>query len=322
MGPVPLAFEAGAADAGRRLDLALAGRFPGLPRAEIQRWIRAGRASVNGRGAKPSARLARGDRVEARPPAPAPAPPRAAPAIPILFEDACLVAVAKPAGLLTHAPRGSRRDSVVARLLAAGVPLAAGPEGGRPGVVHRLDRDTSGVLLLAKDPQARGALAAAFARREIRKEYRAIVEGSPETDADVIRRPIGRLRGRMRMAVSASGREAETAFAVLERFRGFSHLSVRPRTGRTHQIRVHLAFLGCPILCDPKYGRRRVFGGEELGLPAEGILLARHALHAATLALRHPRSGEPLEIAAPLPDDLEGVLGALRKSSRKGGAGT
>ncbi len=322
MTPERIRFRAGPEDADKRLDLAILARCPELPRAEVQRWIRAGLASVGGETARASRRLCAGDEVEASPPAPPPPRARAPLDLRILAEEDAFIAIDKPPRLVTHAMPGSSRDSVVARLLAAGVPLAGGADAARPGVVHRLDRDTSGVLILSKTPAAHARLADAFARRLVRKEYRAIVEGVPAFESDRVTKSIRRLRGRMRMAAGTGGREAETVFEVVERFRGFALVCAKPRTGRTHQIRVHLASAGLPVLCDPVYGRRRVLRGSDLagsGLPPERILLDRQALHAARLEIPHPETGLPLVLESPIPADIQALLSILGKILPAGG---
>jgi 23S rRNA pseudouridine1911/1915/1917 synthase len=196
--------------------------------------------------------------------------------------------------------------------------LSGGGGPTRPGIVHRLDRDTSGVILVARSDAAHYRLARQFAERSIEKEYFAIVCGAPERDRDVIDRPIGfHPHVREKMAIrrdDPSSRPAATFYEVLERFPGFASLRILPKTGRTHQIRVHLNHLGCPILCDRQYGgRSQITRGELRGEPADAkVLLSRQALHARRIRFRHPADGHLMEIEAPLPADMEAVLGELR----------
>jgi len=190
----------------------------------------------------------------------------------------------------------------------------------RPGIVHRLDRDTSGVIVVAKTDRAHLALAAQFEARTVEKEYFALVHPAPDRDRDVIDQPIGvHPYQREKMAIRAdhpTSRPARTYYEVTERFEGLAVLTVFPKTGRTHQIRVHLAYAGCPVLCDKLYsGRSRITRGELRRVPTDDfLLLDRMALHARRIALVHPETGAPLEISAPLPSDLEGVLSELRAS--------
>jgi 23S rRNA pseudouridine1911/1915/1917 synthase len=227
-----------------------------------------------------------------------------------------LIAIDKPPGMATHPAPGSRRGTVVHALLHHLGTLAGVGPADRPGIVHRLDKDTSGVLLIAKTPEALEALARQFRARTTEKRYTALVHGSPKTVRGTIDKPIGRDgRDRKRMSVqSARGRAAFTEWRVRERFPGATLLDVAPKTGRTHQIRVHLASLGHPIVGDAIYGGRR-----RAATAPSGVILAacpRQALHAASLAFVHPATGERMTIEAPLPTDLSEVVEALRKVAR------
>jgi 23S rRNA pseudouridine1911/1915/1917 synthase len=307
--------------AGQRLDTWLHDRLEGRSRTWVKDLIARGGALVDGAPARPSLRLRGGERVVAR----VEEAPRAGPApepidIPlrILHEDASILVLDKPPGLVVH-PGNGRRDGTLVNALAfhtRSLSDAGGED--RPGIVHRLDRDTSGVMVVAKSNRAHFGLAAQFQDRTIEKTYLAIVEGDVELDGDLIRAPLARSRQDLTRVVvdERDGKPAETAYEVVERFRGFAVLRCRPRTGRTHQIRVHLSHLGHPVLCDPAYGRRRELHRGDLG-PAEGgtgePLLDRHALHAHRLAFTHPLHGERMEFESPLPDDLAGVVDLLRR---------
>ena len=294
------------ADAGKRLDQLIHERLPQFSRSRIQEWIRGGRVRVNGAGRRASYVIRRDDSIEVEP---AQAPPlRATPEeIPlrILYEDADLVAIDKPAGMVVHAGAGVQSGTVVNALLHrfASLSTAGGPL--RPGIVHRLDRFTSGVLLAAKNDFAHQALAAQFARRQGEKVYVALVHGSAKADHGRIERPIARdpVR-RVRMTARLSqGRAAQTEYRVLRRFPGFTLLDVRIGTGRTHQIRVHLSTLGHPVVGDTVYGApARVAGRPPLG---------RYFLHARRIRFRQPSSGEEITVEAPLPPELRDWLAAL-----------
>lgn len=292
--------------AGQRLDQFLAAELPDLTRSRIQRLIADGHCTVAGRPAKPGWRLAAGDAVHLVVPDPAPVE-LVAEVIPldVAHEDADVVVINKPRGLVVHPAAGHWRGTLVNALLDHLDDEGFAGVGGelRPGIVHRLDKDTTGLLVVAKNDAAHQDLAAQIAARTARREYLALVHGEPEVDHGRIEAPIGRHpRDRKRMAVNLKhGREATTHFQVLERLPGFSLLRCRLETGRTHQVRVHLAYIGHPVAGDPVYGPRK----PALGLTAQ-------ALHAAFLAFRHPGTGEWLEFTAPLPGDFATVLDRLR----------
>ncbi|UCE85561.1 MAG: RluA family pseudouridine synthase [Deltaproteobacteria bacterium] len=299
-------FVVGEDEAGSRLDLALASAS-GVSRAQVRRWIEGGRVRINSRTGRPAQRVRAGDRLEADPPQPltAAAVPEAIP-IQVLYEDEDLVVVDKPAGLVVHPAPGHPRGTLVNALLHHCADLAGVGGVLRPGIVHRLDRGTSGVMVIAKRDAAHHALAAQFQAHTVERVYEAIVRGVPGADAGRVDRPIGRHpRDRKRMSVrTRSGREAHTAWRIRERFpvSGYSWLAARPETGRTHQIRVHLACAGLPIAGDAVYGRG---GRGRLGLD-------RPALHAALLGFEHPASGERLRFEAPLAEDFAAALERLR----------
>jgi len=302
-------FVVGEAEAGRRVDVALAA-LADTPRSQVRRWIDDARVRVNGAVAAASRRVQAGDAIEARPPAPLP-PPLAPEAIPlsVLHEDAWLVVVDKPADLVVHPSPGHASGTLVNALLHHCGALAEVGGVLRPGIVHRLDRGTSGVLVVAKDDATHRGLAEQFHDHTILRIYQALVRGLPSEDGGRVDLPVGRHpRDRKRMSVRRSGgREAHTAWRVLRRFPASarSWLEVRPETGRTHQIRVHLAAAGLPLAGDPVYGRRG------RARPEPG--LARAALHARVLGFRHPQTGETLRFEAPLPADLAARLRALAR---------
>ena len=238
----------------------------------------------------------------------------------ILYEDSWLAVVNKPPGMVVHPARGHWSGTLASALVyhfSDRLSTAGGPV--RPGIVHRLDRDTSGVILVAKSDPVHSRLAAQFAGRTVEKEYVALVAGSPHLDRDMINEPIGaHPQHREKMAIrrgESASRAAQTYYDVAERFDGFAALRILPKTGRTHQIRVHLGHIGCPVLCDRQYGgRSQITRGEIRGDSSDGVvLLDRQALHARRLRLTHPQTGQMLEIEAPLPADMTAVLEAFRK---------
>lgn len=306
-----LRFVATEAEAGRRLDVALA-EFAAVPRAQARRWIEADRVRLAGAPARASHRLHEGEVLEVDPPEPVAhsLEPEAIP-LAILHEDADLIVLDKPAGLVVHPAPGHSSGTLVNALLHHCRDLAGIGGVLRPGIVHRLDQGTSGVLVAAKRDAAHVALAAQFREHTVERVYLALVRGLPGAASGRVDRPVGRHpQDRKRMSVrSSAGREAVTDWRVARRFAasGVSLLEVRPATGRTHQIRVHLASTGLPIVGDPVYGR----GGPSLGL-------ARPALHARVLGFVHPRSGERMRFEAPPPEDFARALAAL--AAREGAA--
>lgn len=301
-----LHFQVPSGEAGERLDRFLHQRLPEHSRSRIQEWIRAGRVRVNGETTRASHRLRAGDRIEVAPAAPPPlrAEPEPIP-IQVLYEDEDVIAVNKPAGMVVHAGAGCRSGTLVNALLYRYGTLSLAGGELRPGVVHRLDRYTSGVILIARHDAAHRSLAAQFAERRIEKVYLALVHGQLRADQGRIEAPIARdpVR-RVRMSARRkTGRAAVTEYRVLRRYRGFTLLEAYPRTGRTHQIRTHLASIGHPVVGDPTYGApRRIEGLPPLG---------RYFLHALRIRFLHPRTGQPVEIEAPLPKELADWLGQL-----------
>ncbi len=305
---------------GWRLDVFLAHHFSQYSRVHLRRAITAGGATINAQGGKPSYRLHAGQRVSMiLPEIPREAPQPENIPLDILFEDDWLAVVNKPPGMVVHPARGHWSGTLAGALahhLGNRLSTLGGPA--RPGIVHRLDRDTSGVILVAKNDQAHGHLATQFERRTIEKEYFALVAGAPEHDRDLIDRRIGiHPQQREKMAIrrdEANSRAAVTFYEVAERFDGFAAMRLLPKTGRTHQIRVHLGHVGCPVLCDRQYGGRAEITRGEIRRDASDtlVLLNRQALHARRLKFTHPATDQRLEIEAPLPADLLAVLAELR----------
>lgn len=291
-------------DAGERLDRYLAAKLAATSRSSVQKLIVAGQVTVNGGPERASYAVAAGDTIVVHLPDPELLESTAAPLV-VLFEDEAIIILDKPAGLVVHEASGHKGETLVSVLLAQRPQLAtAGMDPRRPGIVHRLDRDTTGVLALAKSPESLSALQRQFRRREVTKQYLALVYGSPAPSRAAIEAPIQRDEtNRARMAVSPEGRFARTEYEVLERFKDASLVSVKLMTGRTHQIRVHMASIGYPVVGDRTYGRRR-----------EALAVPRQMLHAQRLTLSHPLSGERMTFEAPVPADLLTVLERLRRA--------
>ncbi len=283
-----------------RLDAWLAAAHPAVSRSRWKQLIEAGRVTLNGTPAlKPNTPLAPGDTLRCT--LPEPEPVGLVPAdipLAILFEDADLLALNKPPGLVVHPAPGHAADTLVNALLHHCTDLAGIGGELRPGIVHRLDKDTSGVLVVAKNEKTHAALVAQFASHAIRKEYLALVWGTPKKPAGTLDLPVGRHPvHRQKMAVTEKGRAAVTHYEILAAGPLASLLRVRIETGRTHQIRVHLAHLGHPVVGDATYGRARH------GLPPE-LNISRQMLHAHVLEIVHPRTGRPRAFTAPPPPDF------------------
>ena len=317
----PVEFVVDESEAGQRIDTLLAIHFHDYSRGHLRRVITAGGVLVDGKRTKPAYHVQAGQRVAIG----LPEIPRETPRpenipLEILYQDDDLVVVNKPPGMVVHPARGHWSGTLAGALqfhFGPSLSSTGGPT--RPGIVHRLDRDTSGAILVARTDQAHSKLAMQFESRTIEKEYFALVVGRPDRDRDIIDRSIGvHPVHRERMAISRDdedARSAQTFYEVVERFDGFASVRAMPKTGRTHQIRVHLAHIGCPVLCDRQYGgRAQITRGEiRRDLSDEEILLGRQALHAFRLRFAHPRTGEPIQIEAPLPADMLGVLAELRQ---------
>lgn len=301
--------------AGRRLDQALAALFPEVTRSQLQQWIADGRVSVGDRLPRKRDKVAGGERVEIRVP-PAPPTTSEAESIPleVVYEDESLLVVNKPAGLVVHPGAGNPKGTLLNALLHHAPGLARLP---RAGIVHRLDKDTSGLLVVAKNERARQHLMRDLEARRIRREYIAIVNGVMVAGGTV-EAPIGRHRvERTRMAVTARGRAAVSHYRVIRKYRAHTLVQVSLESGRTHQIRVHMAHLRFPIVGDPVYGGRlRIPAGASPQLAEHLRGFKRQALHAAKLSLTHPDTGQELYWAAPVPPDMSGLMEALAADAK------
>jgi 23S rRNA pseudouridine1911/1915/1917 synthase len=314
-----MSFDVTGSDAGQRLDAFLAARLQQYSRVHLRRAIDAGAAIIDHRPAKASHRLREGEQIRfVVPQLPREGPQPEEIPLDVVYDDAHIAAVNKPPGMVVHPAKGHWKGTLASALAHHFSSLSTAGGATRPGIVHRLDRDTSGVILVAKTDAAHMSLAEQFERRTVEKEYRAIVVGSPPRDRDLIDRPIGaHPYQREKMAIRhdhPTVRQAQTFYEVVERFTGFSLVRILPKTGRTHQIRVHLASIGCPVLCDRLYGgRARITRGELTGDRDETIVLERQALHAHRLKITHPVTNEPLEVTAPLAADLQAVVQLLQQ---------
>jgi 23S rRNA pseudouridine1911/1915/1917 synthase len=300
----PTTTELVADAAGERLDVFVARRLPELTRSRVRRLIDDGMVRADGHLAKASLRLDAGQRVyvEVPPAREGTAQPEQI-ALDVIFEDGDLLAINKPAGMTVHPSPGHLTATLVNAILAHCDDLSGIGGVMRPGIVHRLDRDTSGVILVAKNDAAHNALARQLKEREVEKTYMALVEGTPKPAEGVIDAPIARdPRNRQRMSIVEGGRESVTSYRLVDRFSGYSLVEARPKTGRTHQIRVHLAAIGHPIAGD------RVYGKGSRDFP-------RHMLHAWRIAFAHPRTGERMELEAPLPADFAEALRRVGRSN-------
>jgi 23S rRNA pseudouridine1911/1915/1917 synthase len=320
--------------AGQRLDVFLTRQIPGVSRVRIRRGIDTGTTLIDGAVEKASFRLETGQRIEfTLPPPPAAGPEPEPIPLDLIYEDDVIAVVNKPPGMVVHPARGHWSGTLASALVHHFGHLSQHGGAIRPGIVHRLDRDTSGVMVIAKNDAAHMNLADQFQNRTVEKEYLAIVLGSPDRDRDIIDFPIANHPSqREKMALladHATSRPAQTFYQVEERFRGFAMVRCFPKTGRTHQIRLHLTTIRCPVLCDKLYGGRTKLTLEELrnmvrvktlapDLPPNHVVLDRQALHANVLRVAHPLTGERLEFVAPIPADLGRVRLLLRESSGKG----
>ena len=297
--------------AGQRFDQAAAALFEEFSRSRLKIWIESGELTLAGASAAPKTRVGGGEaiRLDAEVAAVVPVAPQAI-ALSIVHEDDDLLVIDKPAGLVVHPGAGNPSGTLQNGLLAHDSGLAAVP---RAGIVHRLDKDTTGLLVVAKSLPAHQALVAALERREIRRTYEAVchgvMTGGGEIDAPIGRHP----RDRLRMTVRENGRAAVTHYRIVERFRAHTNVRVELETGRTHQIRVHMAHIRYPLVGDPLYGGRPRLPKS----PSEALVAAlrefkRQALHACKLELTHPISGETLALESPLPEDIVALIGTLR----------
>jgi 23S rRNA pseudouridine1911/1915/1917 synthase len=301
-----------------RLDKYLGGRFSCFSRTKLQQLIKEQGVNVNGHPAKPSHKLQPGDEIDLILPArelreliPENIP------LNILYEDEHIVVINKQPNLIVHPARGYKHGTLVNGLVYHFQNLSTCPDDLRPGIVHRLDRNTTGCLVVAKDDTSHWKLSRQFADRVIKKTYIAIIHGTPELDADVINQPLGiHPSRREKYAIRHDiGKESITLYEVLEKFRGYSLVGLDLKTGRTHQIRVHLSWLKHPIVADDMYGGKVVYPWqiEDRDAAPEEPIIARCALHAWKLEITHPATGQRMAFEAPLPDDMQNLLDNLRQ---------
>jgi len=298
----PMRAEAPRELAGLRLDQALARMFPQYSRSRLQAWLAGGHIRVDGERAEPRRLVRGGESIDLAPPVPAPGTAPRAQKMPlkVVFEDESLLVLDKPAGLVVHPGAGVPDRTLLNALLAHAPQLAGVP---RAGIVHRLDKDTTGLMVVAKTVEAQTSLVRQLAERRIRRVYWAVVHGDPPAGG-VIDAPVGRdARVRTRMAVTRRGKDAVTRYRVLERYGRAALVECRLETGRTHQIRVHFQHIRHPLVGEPTYrrGTRR------------GIAFSRQALHAAELSLTHPASGQPMTWRAAPPPDFRRLVASLQR---------
>ncbi len=316
------------ADSGTRLDRFCAARLPDFSRTQIQSLNASGGILVNGRLRPDSHAIAAGDSVEIDPSVlrgrgtSASVPEPQAIPVAVVYEDEAIVVVNKPAGLVVHPAHGNWDGTLVNALLGRGTGLADLGGRDRPGVIHRLDKDTSGVMVLAKTDAAYRALAGDIKERRFEKTYHAVVFGNVRAPRVTVDEPIARHPvHRQRMAVVAGGRPATTEVLVVDTYYHFDYIRVTTRTGRTHQIRVHLAYIGNPLLGDPVYGGRKQrmrSGSVRSRETIERLLkiVGRHALHASELSFTHPGTGERMKFTTALPADMRLALEVLYREDR------
>ncbi len=317
---------------GRRLDKYLHGRFRTVSRTIIQKLIKRGEILVNGRPTKNSYEMETGDVIDITfpPPEPYEVIPENIP-LDVIYEDDFLLAINKPIGIIAHPANRSQTGTIANALAYYSSSLAKTDDPFRPGIVHRLDKNTTGVMIVAKTEEAHWRLALQFERRETQKVYLAVVHGRPELDEDVIDVPIGqhptvhdryvatgfaeRMGGRFEKKLF---KQAVTRYRVTERFRHFSLAELFPKTGRTHQLRIHMSHIGHAIVADPFYGGRHVAMRQVTGLPTDSDepYWKRQMLHAHRLIVKHPIHETPLEIEAPMPADMQELVDLLRKYGR------
>ena len=318
--PRTFRFEIKKASIAQRLDVYLTKRLPEYSRTLLQRFLKDGAITVNDRVRKAGYEIGQGDVIDGRIPRLI-LPQLIASDIPlqIVYEDDWMLAINKPPNFVVHPGAGHWEDTLVNALLHHCGSLPTTDDVYRPGIVHRLDKDTSGVILAAKTQGAHVHLAAQFEQRRVEKEYHAIVEGELDFDADVIEKEIAHHKkhfDKMAVVRDGLGKEASSSYEVLERFDGFTYLKVLPKTGRQHQIRVHLAAIRHPCVADSTYAGRDSLFVRDLdpkAADADLELISRQALHAARIRVTHPETGEPVEFTAPLADDMSATLDALRR---------
>lgn len=306
---------------GRRLDSYLRGRFPHLSRTTLQRLIRQGAITVNGKPTKSSYEMCGGDIIDLKIPTPEPLEtvPEDIP-VEIVHEDDYLIAINKQAGIICHPAHSTQTGTLVNALAYYANQLSHGSAPFRPGIVHRLDKNTTGIMLIAKTDEAHWRLALQFERRTIQKTYIAVVEGEPQLDGDTINAPIGVhpvVREKFAVMIRENridpGKPAVTNWEVVERFRGYTLVQLQPKTGRTHQLRVHMSHMGHPIVGDTMYHGKPVSEFDLTGAGARESLIPYQALHAWKIEFRHPISEKTMKLEAPFHGPFKTLVQLLRK---------
>ncbi|MFN3714801.1 MAG: 23S rRNA pseudouridine(1911/1915/1917) synthase RluD [Alcanivoracaceae bacterium] len=310
-GKIQIQVQAGPEHAGQRLDQVATELFGGFSRARLQEWIKSGSLTVNGEAVKPKQKLVGSEQLVLDAVLEVEVEDEAEPiSIKVVFEDDHLLVIDKPAGLVVHPAAGHAAGTLLNGLLHHNATQANLP---RAGIVHRLDRDTTGLMVVAKTLEAHASLVAQLQDKSLYREYEAVVQGvmtgGGKVDAPVGRHPTDRKR----MAVIPSGKPAVTHYRVTERFRGHTLIRVQLETGRTHQIRVHMTHIRYPLVGDPTYGRLRFPAGASAELRAMLHSFSRQALHARRLGLIHPETDQEMMFESPLPADFEALLATLRK---------
>jgi len=307
---------------GRRLDKYLHSRFPHLSRTAIQRLIKQGDITVNGQPTKASYEMSGGDMVELAipPPAPREVVPENIP-IEVVYEDDFILALNKHAGIICHPARGDQTGTLANALVYYANELSHGSDPFRPGIVHRLDKNTTGIMLVAKTDEAHWRLSLQFERRTIQKTYLGVVHGKLELDGDEINAPIGVhpvVREKFAVMVQENkidiGKSAVTFYEVAERFRGFTLVKLMPKTGRTHQLRVHMSFLGHPMVGDTMYGGKALSEHDLAGEGSTEAIIPYQALHAWRIQFRHPITEKPMELEAPFHGRFRELIQVLRRT--------
>jgi len=319
----PLTLQVGNSIKERRIDKYLHGRpeLSDFSRSFIQSIIKEGAVKVNGKIVKPSFKLGPGDKIDLTIPEPPSKeiPPEDIP-LKIIYEDDDIIILNKQANMIVHPARGNTHGTLVNALAFYSDELSSGLGEFRPGIIHRLDRDTTGVMVVTKNDIAQWKIAKQFENRQVKKSYLAIVHGVPELTADRINAPLGvHPKVREKYAIrSEIGKEAITFYEVLESFQGFSLLKLTPQTGRTHQIRVHLSYIKHPVVADDMYGGKLVYPWQlqDAELTPQDPVISRVALHAHTLEFKHPTTAKTMKFEAPLPEDMQNLLDTLRKYRR------
>ncbi len=311
---------------GRRLDKYLHGRYPRISRTVLQRYIKQGLVTVNGLPAKASYEPAEGDLVAITLPPPPPSGiiPEDIP-LSIIYEDEWLLAINKPAGIVCHPAHGAQTGTIANAAAFHAKRLSRGSEPFRPGIMHRLDKNTTGVMLIAKTDEAHWRIALQFERRTIRKEYFAVCEGESSLDGDVINKPLAPHPATTQRMIlpganpprQAMFKEAITEYRVRKRYRGYTTFDLSPKTGRTHQLRVHMSSIGHPMVGDTLYGGHLVSENDLTGAGSAEPLITHQVLHARRLRLMHPILERPLELEAPLPSPVERIIELLERHRKR-----